>query len=92
VEGAEESLSIFSDYTTTVGPPPALLTIFGRDMLQRLTCSRTATSCVRCPMCTSGALRAERGWVTAVNGAQQWSWIWAATTVSLEERHGQAAV
>jgi hypothetical protein len=27
-----------------------------------------------------------------VSGAQQWSWIWAATTVSPEERHGQAAV
>jgi hypothetical protein len=50
---------------------------------ERLTCSRTATSCVRCPMCTSGALRTER---------PQWSWIWAAPTVSLEERHGQTAV
>jgi hypothetical protein len=61
-------------------------------MLQRLTCSRTATSCVWCPMYTSGALRTERGWVTAVDGAPQWSWIWAAISVSLEERHGQAAV
>jgi hypothetical protein len=32
---------------------------------------------------------AERGWVSAVMAPQ---WIWAATTVSLEERHGQAAV
>jgi hypothetical protein len=42
-------------------------------MLQRLTCSRTATSCARCPMCTSGALRTERGWVWLdVDGATQW--------------------
>jgi hypothetical protein len=30
--------------------------------------------------------------MTAVDGAQQWGWIWAGTTVSLKERHGQAAV
>jgi hypothetical protein len=26
-------------------------------------------------MYTSGALRTERGWVTAVDGAQQWIWF-----------------
>jgi hypothetical protein len=49
----------------------ALLIILSRHAAT-LTCPRTATSCVRCPACTSGSLRAERGWVTAVNGAQQW--------------------
>jgi hypothetical protein len=44
------------------------------------------------PVCTSGALRAERGWVAAVNGASQWIQVGAGTTVSLEERHGQAGV
>jgi hypothetical protein len=72
-------------------PAQALLTILSGHAAT-LTCSRTATSCVRCPTCTSGTLRAERGWVTAVDGAPQWSWIWAGTTVSQEERHGQAAV
>jgi hypothetical protein len=60
-------------------------------MLQRLTCPRTATSCVWCPMCTSGALMAERGWVTAVNGARSELDL-GGPSVSLEERHGQAAV
>jgi hypothetical protein len=49
-------------------PRPSAVDHLARDMLQRLTCSRTATSCVRCPMCTSGALRTERGWVMAVEG------------------------
>jgi hypothetical protein len=35
---------------------------------------------------------AERGWLSAVDGAQQWILVWAGTTVSLEERHGQAGV
>jgi hypothetical protein len=90
-EGAEESLSILPDYAPTVRPRPSAVDHLDRDMLQRLTCSRIATSCVWFPMCTSGSLRAEWGWVTAVDGAQQFK-IWAGTTVSLEERHGQAAV
>jgi hypothetical protein len=52
---------------------PSAVDHLDRDMLQRLTCSRTAT--VVCRVCTSGAMRAERGWVTAVNGAQQWIWF-----------------
>ena len=44
---------------------------------------------VRCPVCTGGVTRTERGWVTAVNGAPQ---LGLGGTVSLEERHGQAAV
>jgi hypothetical protein len=56
-------------------PRPSAVDHLDRDMLQRLTCSRTATSCVWCPMCTSGVLRTERGWVTAVNGALQWIWF-----------------
>jgi hypothetical protein len=72
-------------------PAQALLTILMRHAAT-LTCSRTATSCVRCPMCTSGALRTERGvgdgceWLAAVELDL------GGTIVSLEERHGQAAV
>jgi hypothetical protein len=40
VEAAEESLTIKPDYTPTVRPAPALLTILIETMLQRLTCSR----------------------------------------------------
>ena len=37
---------------------------------------------------------AERGWLSAVDGAQQWIWGFCGTTrgVSLEECHVQAAV
>ena len=53
---------------------------------------RTATVVsVFCPMCTSGAIRTERGWVVAVNGAPQWTWGFGGGA-SLEECHGQAAV
>jgi hypothetical protein len=72
VEGAEEFLTILPDYKPTVRPPPKRCRPSGPRHPTTLTCSRTATSCVRCPVCTSGALRTERGWVTAVNGAQQW--------------------
>jgi hypothetical protein len=78
-------------HTHRTSPAQALLTI----LMRHAATSHLLSHCHRrvwCPMCTSGSLRAERGWVTAVNGAPQWSWIWAATTVSLEERHGQAAV
>ena len=44
---------------------------------------------VRCPVCTGGVTRTERGWVTAVNGAPQ---LGLGGTVSLEERHGPASV
>jgi hypothetical protein len=40
-------------------PRPSAVDHLDRDMLQRLTCSRTAT--VVCVVCTSGSLRAERG-------------------------------
>jgi hypothetical protein len=43
VEGADESLSILSNYTPTVRPRPSAVDHLDRDMLQRLTCSRTAT-------------------------------------------------
>jgi hypothetical protein len=43
VEDADESLSILPDYTPTVRPPPKRFDHLDRDMLQRLTCSRTAT-------------------------------------------------
>jgi hypothetical protein len=43
VEAAEESLTILPDYTATVRPRPSTLDHLDRDMLQRLTCSRTAT-------------------------------------------------
>jgi hypothetical protein len=43
VEAAEESLSILPDYTPTVRPPPSAHDHVDQDMLQRLTCSRTAT-------------------------------------------------
>jgi hypothetical protein len=72
VEGAEESLSILPDYTPTVRPPPSAHDHVDRDMLQRLTCSRTATVVwVWCPMCTIGSMRTERRWVAAVNGVPQ---------------------
>ena len=44
---------------------------------------------VRCPVCTGGVTRTERGWVTAVNGAPQ---LGLGGTVSLEECHGPASV
>jgi hypothetical protein len=43
VEGAEEFLSILPDYKPTVRPRPSAVDHLDRDMLQRLTCSRTAT-------------------------------------------------
>ena len=43
-------------------------------------------------MCTSGPLRAERGWVTAVNGAPQVELGFHHVELSLEEWHEQAAV
>ena len=43
VEGAEESLSILPDYTPTYVPRPSAVDHVDRDMLQRPTCSRTAT-------------------------------------------------
>ena len=43
VEGAGEFLSILPDYTPTVRPRPSAVDHLQRDMLQRLTCSRTAT-------------------------------------------------
>jgi hypothetical protein len=46
-------------------PRPSALDHVDRDMLQRLSCSRTATVVCMVPS-TSGLLRAERGWVTAV--------------------------
>jgi hypothetical protein len=69
--------------THRTSPAQALLTSLARrspasptfDLL-----SRTATVVRGCPVCTSGSLRAERGWVTGVNGAPQW--VWAATTVA----------
>jgi hypothetical protein len=43
VEGAEEFLTILPDYKPTVRPRPSALDHLDGDMLQRLTCSRTAT-------------------------------------------------
>jgi hypothetical protein len=34
-----------------------------------------------CPVCTIGSLRAERGWVTAVNGTQRSGFGFGGTTV-----------
>jgi hypothetical protein len=73
----------------TIHPPyvprPSAVDHLDRDMLQRLTCSRTAT--VVCPVCTSRSLRTERGWVTAVNARRSWGF-----GGEMEECYGQAAV
>jgi hypothetical protein len=64
-------------HTHRTSPAQALVTILAghaqRDgTTQRAELSRTATVlCVGCPVCTSGALRTERGWVTALNGGPQ---------------------
>jgi hypothetical protein len=56
--------------THRTSPAQALLTILSTHALP--------PSCVWCPVCTSGAMRAERGWVVAVDGAQQRSRVSAA--------------
>ena len=67
----EWDLFLSTKNTIRTSPAQALLTILARHLpdAQRLTCSRSAT--VVCPVCTSGAMRAERGWVTAVGDASQ---------------------
>jgi hypothetical protein len=70
--------------TPTTHPPyvprPSALDHLDRDMLNPTSdlLSHWPPSCMWCPVYTSGALRTERGWVTAVTGAV--SWVSAAAT------------
>jgi hypothetical protein len=73
-------------------PRPSALDHLDRDMLNPTSEPALALppSCVWCPVCTSGALRAERGWVAAVNGVLQTGGFGCTTVRAWID--GQAAV